>query len=136
MLTFPTLIWSPISLITLWSHFAHGLRNKFWEWIFLHRPLFPLSLHVLLLHYDFGKLLMFMKGWFIFTLFIFQSQLSEAGLVGWGSIHDQHSIFFKTSICYIAHLAPLSMEFSMQEYWSGQWFPSPGNLQLLLIVNI
>ena len=26
------------------------------------------------------------------------------------------------------HQAPLSMEFSRQEYWSGLTFPSPGNL--------
>ena len=26
------------------------------------------------------------------------------------------------------HLAPLSMEFSRQEYWSGLPFPSPGDL--------
>ena len=29
----------------------------------------------------------------------------------------------------IAHQAPLSMEFSRQEYWSGLPFPSPGDLQ-------
>ena len=28
----------------------------------------------------------------------------------------------------IAHQAPLSMRFSMQEYWSGLPFPSPGYL--------
>ena len=28
----------------------------------------------------------------------------------------------------IAHQAPLSMEFSRQEYWSGLQFPSPGDL--------
>ena len=28
----------------------------------------------------------------------------------------------------VAHLAPLSMGFSMQEYWSGLPFPSPGDL--------
>ena len=27
-----------------------------------------------------------------------------------------------------AHQAPLSMEFSMQEYWSGLPFPTPGDL--------
>ena len=27
-----------------------------------------------------------------------------------------------------AHQAPLSMEFSRQEYWSGLPFPSPGDL--------
>ena len=29
---------------------------------------------------------------------------------------------------YIAHQAPLSREFSRQEYWSGLPFPSPGGL--------
>ena len=29
---------------------------------------------------------------------------------------------------YIAHQAPLSMEFSRQEYWSGLPFPFPGGL--------
>ena len=28
----------------------------------------------------------------------------------------------------VAHQAPLSMEFSRQEYWSGKQFPSPGDL--------
>ena len=28
----------------------------------------------------------------------------------------------------VAYQAPLSMKFSMQEYWSGLPFPSPGNL--------
>ena len=28
----------------------------------------------------------------------------------------------------VAHLAPLSMRSSRQEYWSGLPFPSPGNL--------
>ena len=28
----------------------------------------------------------------------------------------------------IVHEAPLSMEFSRQEYWNGLLFPSPGNL--------
>jgi len=28
----------------------------------------------------------------------------------------------------VAHQAPLSMEFSGQEYWSGFPFPSPGDL--------
>ena len=27
----------------------------------------------------------------------------------------------------VAHQAPLSMEFSRQEYWSGLPFPSPGS---------
>ena len=28
----------------------------------------------------------------------------------------------------VAHQAPLSMEFSRQEYWTGLPFPPPGNL--------
>ena len=28
----------------------------------------------------------------------------------------------------VAHLAPLSMDFSRQKYWSGLAFPPPGNL--------
>ena len=28
----------------------------------------------------------------------------------------------------VVHQAPLSMEFSRQEYWSGEPFPSPGDL--------
>ena len=35
--------------------------------------------------------------------------------------------FFATSWT-VAHQAPLSMEFSRQEYWSGLPFPSPGDL--------
>ena len=30
--------------------------------------------------------------------------------------------------CTVAHKAPLSVEFSRQEYWSGLPFPSPGDL--------
>ena len=29
---------------------------------------------------------------------------------------------------YITHQAPISMEFSRQEYWSGMPFPPPGDL--------
>ena len=30
--------------------------------------------------------------------------------------------------CTVAHQAPLSMEFSRQDYWSGLPFPFPGDL--------
>ena len=30
----------------------------------------------------------------------------------------------------VAYQAPLSMEFSRQEYWSGLLFPFPGNLSI------
>ena len=32
----------------------------------------------------------------------------------------------------VARLAPLSMGFSKQEYWSGLPFPSPGDLPILM----
>ena len=33
----------------------------------------------------------------------------------------------------VTHQAPLSMEFSRQEYWSGLLFPTPGDLLYLAI---
>ena len=36
----------------------------------------------------------------------------------------------------VAHLGPLSMGFSRQEYWSGLSFPSPGNLPNLGIKSM
>ena len=30
--------------------------------------------------------------------------------------------------CIVAHQAPLYMEFSKQEYWSGLPFPTPGDI--------
>ena len=36
----------------------------------------------------------------------------------------------------VAHRAPLSMEFSRQEYWSGLPFPSPGELPDLRIKSV
>ena len=41
--------------------------------------------------------------------------------------HFSHVQLF-TAPWTVAHQAPLSMEFSRQEYWSGLLFPSPGNL--------
>ena len=41
--------------------------------------------------------------------------------------HFSHVQLFVT-LWTIAHQAPLSMEFSRQEYWSGLPFPSPGDL--------
>ena len=35
---------------------------------------------------------------------------------------------FVTLWTVVHHQAPLSMEFSRQEYWSGKPFPSPGDL--------
>ena len=42
-------------------------------------------------------------------------------------VHAHLHQFFVTPWT-VAHQAPLSMEFSRQEYWSGLPFPSPGNL--------
>ena len=39
-----------------------------------------------------------------------------------------YSVQLFTTPWTIIHLAPLSMEFSRQEYWSGLPFPSPGDL--------
>ena len=38
------------------------------------------------------------------------------------------SVWLIASLWTVAHQAPLSMEFSMQEYWSGLPFPSPEDL--------
>ena len=38
-----------------------------------------------------------------------------------------HVQFFAT-LSTVTHQAPLSMEFSKQEYWSGKPFPSPGDV--------
>ena len=37
-------------------------------------------------------------------------------------------MFDSTTPWTVAHQAPLSMEFSRQEYWSGLLIPSPGDL--------
>ena len=42
--------------------------------------------------------------------------------------HTVMSVFLQSHGLNIAHQAPLSMEFSRQEYWSGLPFLSPGNL--------
>ena len=39
----------------------------------------------------------------------------------------RHIRFFATPLT-VAHQAPLSMEFSRQEYWNGLPFPTPGDL--------
>ena len=39
----------------------------------------------------------------------------------------RHIRFFATPLT-VAHQAPLSMEFSRQEYWNGLPYPSPGDL--------
>ena len=38
------------------------------------------------------------------------------------------SDFLRPHGLYVAHQAPLSMEFSRQEYWNGLPFPTPGDL--------
>ena len=44
------------------------------------------------------------------------------------SIHRQSRIRLFVTPWTVAHQAPLSIEFSRQEYWSGLPFPPPGNL--------
>ena len=58
-----------------------------------------------------------MKLYGISILFIFESESQSLSRV-W---------LFVTPWT-VAHQAPLSMEFSRQEYWSGLPFPSPGDL--------
>ena len=41
--------------------------------------------------------------------------------------HESYSTHYNP-MDYIARQAPLSKEFSRQEYWSGLPFPSPGDL--------
>ena len=48
----------------------------------------------------------------------------------WKSL--SHVLLFATP-WVVAHQAPLPMEFSKQEYWSGLLFPSPGDLSNLWI---
>ena len=44
-------------------------------------------------------------------------------------MNERHSVVSDSVIPWtVAHQAPLSMEFSRQEYWSGLAFPSPGDL--------
>ena len=45
-----------------------------------------------------------------------------------GCVGEVSRIRFFLTPWTIAYQAPLSMEFSRQEYWSGLLFPSPGNL--------
>ena len=43
--------------------------------------------------------------------------------------HERHVVFMSAATPWtVALQAPLSMEFSMQECWSGFSFPSPGDL--------
>ena len=51
-----------------------------------------------------------------------QNQSSWRGVLGVAGVR-----LFAT-LWTLAHQAPLSVEFSRQEYWSGLPFPSPGNL--------
>jgi len=43
-------------------------------------------------------------------------------------VKSLHKVRFFVTLWTSAHQAPLSMEFSRQEYWSGLPFPSPGDL--------
>ena len=59
----------------------------------------------------------------------------EKNYKGWFAEYmrvDSKSLQVTTQLCEtpwtVAHQAPLSMGFSMQQYWSGLPFPSPGDL--------
>ena len=58
--------------------------------------------------------------------------MGRAKLQNWWIGHEEdesHSIMSDPATPWtIAHQAPLPMEFSRQEYWSGLPFPSPGDL--------
>ena len=93
------------------------------------------SLHVSASHswnsFDISKL-------FIIIIFLWWSVISDlwCSFIIWG-LHKPHPIsvlshfscvhLFATP-CIVAHQAPLSMGFSMPEYWSGLSFPSTGHL--------
>ena len=52
----------------------------------------------------------------------------EAKPLTLGSMHAQSLRHVSATPWSVAHQAPLSVEFSRQEYWSGLPFPSPGYL--------
>ena len=58
---------------------------------------------------------------------IFEARVLEWGAIVFSSVSVSCVQFFATSRT-VAHQAPLSMEFSRQEYWSGLQFPSPEDL--------
>ena len=45
-------------------------------------------------------------------------------------MHSNHlsHVQFSVTLRIVAHQAPLAMEVSRQEYWSGLTFPSPGDV--------
>ena len=61
--------------------------------------------------------------------------LSTFWAASWVGIYDSVKVLVTQSCLFVtpwtvAHQAPLSMEFSRQEYWSGLPFPSPGIYEL------
>ena len=49
-------------------------------------------------------------------------------LMRWSEVKSLSRVWFFATPWTVAYQAPLSMEFSRQEYWSGLPFPSPGDL--------
>ena len=53
-------------------------------------------------------------------------------MAAWKAANNVHiitsMIFMALSLWTVPHQAPLSMEISRQEHWSGMPFPSPGDL--------
>ena len=50
-------------------------------------------------------------------------------------VQSLRPVWLSVVLWTIAHQAPLSMEFSKQEYWRGLPFPSPGNLPYQRIIS-
>ena len=70
------------------------------------------------------------KDMHVFTEFFFQSQFYEfpEGNLRHLWVSESHSVFDSATPWTVACQAPLSMEFSRQEYWSGLPFSSPRDL--------
>ena len=62
-----------------------------------------------------------------FTRFLY-SQISPPGLNSVWVYYLLYRVRLFATLWTVAHKAPLSMEFSRQEYWGGLPFPSPGAL--------
>ena len=54
----------------------------------------------------------------------------------WSEVKSLSSVRLFATPWTVAHQAPPSMRFSRQEHWSGLPFPSPGDLQYLLLKTL
>ena len=75
----------------------------------------------------------FPSGIFMVSSFIFKS-LNHFELIFVYDVKvcshfiDSHGTLQLMTPCTVAHQAPLSLEFSSQEYWNGLPFPAPGDI--------